>query len=349
MVTIGKRLRAFLHPEKRESASFTELLVNQRLQSVLTKGANAEAAAAVECSAALVSRCFQALQIEAASVVQDALNPDVLGRIGRALVLRGQSLHLIGNENPGRIDLIPSASWDVVGTSDPATWRFRADVFGPKTVRVTRNVPQELALHLVVNSGDQTPWYGNPSWQSAKLTSDLLAAIEGNLAGEYGLKPARIAPAPTTSEAEQDAYRDKLKGGGVVTVSASNAPVAGVRGMESAQTWQPAKVGRDVQPGDAPLLSEVFRQVTAACGVPATLFGAQGDAREAWRRFQLSLLQPYGRVLSSELRRKFGEVSLSWDAVGGNDLVGRSRALTSLTTAGVPLDEAMRKAGFADE
>ena len=93
----------------------------------------------------------------------------------------------------------------------------------------------------------------------------------------------------------------------------------------------------------------VSRDVLACCGVPAQLVepGAATGSREAWRRFVLSSCTGLAALVSAEIGAKLAPVAITFDALYGHDLVGRSQALGRLVKqAEMPLADARAVCGL---
>ena len=92
------------------------------------------------------------------------------------------------------------------------------------------------------------------------------------------------------------------------------------------------------------LQDQIYRQVLSACGIPVELGIASGSgqgAREAYRRFIFSSVQPLGKIVESELSRKLGiDVKLTFKDLQAADLSGRAVAFKKLVEGGVPSGEA---------
>ena len=91
------------------------------------------------------------------------------------------------------------------------------------------------------------------------------------------------------------------------------------------------------------------REVMAACGFNAALFGAGGSAgtREAWRLALFGVLSPLGRKVEAELQLKMeDDVTITWGELRASDLSGRARAFQSMVVGGKSVEEASAIAGL---
>ena len=307
--------------------------------------------AAVQAASGLVSRAFAAAEIlPVGTMATRALTAPLLALIGRGLILRGEVLLHI-DATPGRVTLRPVSSWDISGTDDPASWRYRIDMAGPSRTR-TISRPAEAVIHCRINVDPSRPWRGQSPIRTASLSAKLAAAAEKALAIESAISPARIAPIPTPDKAQRDNYNDALKSGGIVTVEASTI-VPGASGQEPASRWLPQAVGPDPTAPLVQLRSDASRELLVACGVPTELFSeADGTGkREAWRQFLFSTVSPMAREVQAELGHKLNVpgLSINFDSLFASDLSGRARAFQSLVSGGMDTGKAAALAGLMEE
>ena len=130
-------------PETRADSSFTDALV-----AALVSGAGGSASgiptatAALEACAGFVSRAFASAELPAGVEIQ----PATLALIGRDLIRRGESLHLIEVAD-GAVELRPVGSWDVRGGPREQDWWYRVDTHGPSGNH-TNLVPSRSVCHV---------------------------------------------------------------------------------------------------------------------------------------------------------------------------------------------------------
>ena len=98
------------------------------------------------------------------------------------------------------------------------------------------------------------------------------------------------------------------------------------------------------------LYAHLFSEVCEICGVPGALVNpasAGPAAREAWRRLTVGTVEPYARLLESELTRVLERtVTIKLRRLGGVDAAGRARALHVLTEAGFTPEAAQELLGW---
>lgn len=342
-------------------ASFTDSVV-QALLAQAAGGATADpsATAALEAAAGQYARAFAIADVTPRTAATRALTPELLALMARDLIRRGEFVHVIEVDRDG-VRLIPAGSWDVRGRWDPATWRYRCDLFGPSG-NVTRVLPAAAVVHGRYSMDPARPWWGVSPLGWARLTGKLHANLEDAIADEAGGTRGHLLPVPAGPDADGDdddtddpnmqlrADVQKLRG---KTVMVETTAAGWGEGMNAAPRadWKPQRIGANPPASLATLRTDSAQAVLAACGVSAELF-THGDAagqRESWRRFLHGSVQPLGDLLAAELAAKLDTpgLRLSFDRLFASDLSGRARAVQSLVGAGMDLEDARRLAGLS--
>ena len=342
--------------ETRESGGdFSDAVVRLIEAQAAGTAADASSTAAVEAAAGALSRAFAAADVVGAEWVRDALPPATLGQIGRDLVRKGDSLHVIRVGADGSVRLIPASSWHWEGSHDPATWTVRATAYGPST-STTWNLPLSAVVFVRWGSNPGQPYIGTAPTSWAHVTARLGAEIERSVADEVAGPLAQLLAVP----------QDGGDGGEDDPLAALKADIAGARGKAmlvetTAAGWADGKASapqhdwRQSRLGPAPpavlaeIRRDVFGHVLAATGTPPSLFvdNADGTAqREAVRRWHLGTVLPLARMIERELTDKLETpVSLKFDAYP-LDLAGRAQAFQKLVAGGVAVTEALATAGL---
>ena len=180
--------------EKRQQSGggFTDALV----AAIVARAGGASvgepnAIAALEVAAGLWSRAFASTELSPAI---PAVTPSMLASVGRELVRRGESLWAI-DVRRGEIELRPAGSWDVAGGSDPESWKYRLDLFGPSG-NETRIYPAESVLHFKYATDPERPWHGISPLGYARATGKLAANLELRLGEEAGARVGYLLPVP---------------------------------------------------------------------------------------------------------------------------------------------------------
>ena len=139
-------------PEIRES--YTEQVLS-RLVSFAAGASDGAALGAVETAARLWGSGLASATVSPTSSALRGVSPAVLDSIGRALCRQGESLHVIAVRQ-GRVVLTPTASWNVLGSDDPASWLYQLTLNGPTTSR-TITLPAASVLHVSMRRTRRAP------------------------------------------------------------------------------------------------------------------------------------------------------------------------------------------------
>ena len=173
-------------PEKRQSGgSFSDAVVRLLEAQAAGTAADASSTAAVEAASGALSRAFAAAEVSGPSYIQTAVRPAFLSQVGRDLVRRGDSMHVITVSPMGKLSLLPCSSWHFEGDADPATWTVRATVYGPST-STTRHVPYSGVVFVQWGATPGQPYTGVGPLSWAHTTARLQSETERSLADEAG-------------------------------------------------------------------------------------------------------------------------------------------------------------------
>ena len=347
-----------LRPEKRESGgTFTDAVV--RLLEAQAAGhlAGTGSTAAVEAASGALSRAFASAEVSGPPWARAAVSPGFLGQVGRDLVRRGQSLHLIQVDG-GRVSLLPAASWHFEGDAHPASWSVRATVYGPSS-SVTRYLPYSGVVLSTWGATPGQPYTGTGPLDWAATTARLGAEIERSLADEAGGPLAQLLPVP--QDGGTDDEDDPLRGlkadiraarGRAVMVETTAAGWGEGASAAPRQDWKPQRLGPAPGAGLPEVQGQAFLEVLAACGVPPGMFVKMGDSgqREAYRRWVALVVVPLGRLLAAELSTKLeAPIGLDFAGLYAHDLAGRARAFQSLVGGGMDVSKAASLSGLVME
>ena len=328
--------------EKRQSSTYTDVIIQSRLSAASADAVAATTTAAVEACAGLWERAFGA-------AVSDVLDAALLAHVGRGLLLRGEVVIV-------RVDgvLAPGASWDIEGMGvNPARWRYSVDVAVPSgTLRV--QTTGASVCHPRIGWEPARPWFGRSPLASMPESLRLLTAIETSAADELGGPVGHVLPVPSiaaTTAADGSKLEDSLPRLRGRTVLGETMRQGWGDGSTAApaQDWRPARIGPEPSGSTVLLREQASATVLAACGVPVELIrhSEGGGAREAWRRFLHGTIGPIGRIVGAEARRALGSSGIvNFDALFASDLAGRARAYQSLTGAGMDSAMAREVCGF---
>ena len=345
-------------PERRESGGdFSDAVVRLIEAQAAGGAADASSTAAVEAAAGALSRAFASAEVQGAPWVQEAVTPGTLAQIGRDLIRKGDSMHVIRVGGDGMVRLIPCSSWHWEGSHDPASWTVRATAYGPST-STTWNLPASAVVFVRWGSNPGQPYVGVAPTSWAHTTARLGSEVERSIADEAAGPLAQLLAVP--QDGGDDGDDDPLK--------MLKADIAGARGKAmlvetTAAGWgegknaAPSADWRHQRLGPAPpevmaqLRRDAFEHVLAACGTPPSLFtDSDGTAqREAIRRWHLNTVLPLARLVEHELSAKLeSPVRLRFDGYP-KDMVSRAQVFAKLIAAeGITVEKALEIAGLLE-
>lgn len=337
----------FGRTEKRQSYSdaVVTALLNRATGNALVTAA---ATAALETAAGTMARAFAAADVDGT----DLLDRSLLASIGRGLVRTGDVLFVIRVDRLGKVTLALASQHEVMGSTDPAGWRYRADLSGPDGVRTVR-APAAGVVHLRYSVDPARPWIGVSPLGWASQTGTLSGAIERSLGHEAATTVGYLLPVPGDLDDEDietfKADLRTLQGKTAVVETAADAYGAG-RLAAPRREYEPQRIGPDVPESMVTLQSNTFDQVLSACGCPPDLGKSPSGAnaqRESWRRYLHGTVQPLADQVGEELSTKLDRpVRLSFDRFFASDVTGRARAFQSLTGGGMEPGRAAQLTGM---
>ena len=342
--------------EKRDSGGdFSDAVVRLIEAQAAGTAADASSTAAVEAAAGALSRAFSAAEVVGGEAwVQDAVSPAVLGQIGRDLIRKGDSMHVIRVGGDGAVRLIPSSSWHWEGSHDPASWTVRATAYGPST-STTWNLPASGVVFVRWGSNPGQPYVGVAPTSWAHTTARLGSEVERSIADEAAGPLAQLLAVP--QDGGDDGDDDPLKmlradiraaRGKALLVETTAAGWGEGKTAAPSADWRQQRLGPAPPEVMAQLRRDAFEHVLAACGTPPSLFtDSDGTAqREAVRRWHLGTVLPLARLLETELSDKLETpVRLRFDNYP-LDLGGRAQAFQKLVAGGVAVNEALATSGL---
>ena len=338
--------------EKRES-SYTDLLIAAAVNRAGgTTGAAVGATSALQAAAGMVSRAFAAATVQGPANLAAGVTPFVLSQIGRALMRRGESCHVIDVDPDGAVRLQSVSHWDVQGDVDEDSWVYRCNLPGPSVTR-TRQVPAAGLIHCRFETDPERPWKGVGPLQSASLAGKLSAETVSALAdGESGPR-GNLLPLPVDGE---DPTVEPLKAdlrtlaGKLAFVESVQTMHAGAPGSAPRGDWDVKRIGANPPRAEVELLTRAAAEVHNALGAAGLFSGGDGTGqRESYRRWLHGTVAPLGRLVSLELSVKLeADVTLNFDALFAADLAGRARAFQSMVGGGMDVAKAAALAGLMD-
>ena len=327
-------LRDAVPPDRELRESYTE-------QQVAAAVASATGTAASGLTATVEAICFWWERAFSAGR-SEALSPWQLGRIGRELVLHGDSVWWLS-----RRGLVPVAQHTLIGDSAaPTSWRYTLTIPSP-TSTVSRTVSADRVLHVRIGASRNQPWRGCSPLANATATRDLLSTIERSLLHEHKGPVGHViaVPDPEGSTAVADEI-GKLEGRTVLG-EASEMDLPG-EGQGGRTNWNPHRIGPAPEASTTSARQDIELSLAGSCGLPGELVRPQpgADPAAAFRRFVASTIEPVSALVSAELRRLGLASEIDFAPLRAADLQARTRSYKQLRESNFPESEARRICGL---
>ena len=115
-----------------------------------------------------------------------------------------------------------------------------------------------------------------------------------------------------------------------------------------AREWESSRLGASPPEVLGKLRADVKNDIFGAYGIPSSIHGTGGSARESYRQFLASTILPLAKMVLEELALKLDipTLALDFSELRAADIATRARAFKQLVDAGMDKDEAMAKAGL---
>ncbi len=325
-----------LWPFKAEhrNVTFTDATTGAQLEFASGGGlpAVAEQLAAVETAAGLWARAFAS-----ATVTPDipALTPTVLGSIGRQLAVQGEGVYMLDTGIDGALVLRPCVSWEIHGGPNPELWTYQVDMAGPsRTDR--RVIPADRLIHPKYAVRPGAPWRGVSPLGIASETRKLAGWIERRLAEETSTVSAYLLALPENRPDSTSLKADLKAGAGRLHIVDTTRGGYGA-GTEQAprEDWESHRLGAKPPDVLAKLRQDIRQDIFGAYGIPNAVFGSGGAAREAYRQFLASTIQPLAKLVVEAIRGPLSapDLALTFEALRAADIASRARAYGVLIAA----------------
>ena len=279
-------------------------------------------------------------------MVTNALTPSVLAAIGRGLATRGEVVFEV--EVNGKVLLSQAASWKVTGGVRPEAWRYTVKQPLPGGGTIEKTLSSDAVLHLRYATRPSAPWQGVSPLGMADETRALAGWIERRLAEETSTATAYVLPLPEGGNVEE-LKTDIKSGRGRLHIVDTTATGYG-DGTASAprQDFKSNRLGASPPESLGKLRSDVKNDIFGAYGIPSSIHGTGGSARESYRQFLSSTILPIAKIIIEELSVKLNTPTLALDftELRAADISGRARAYGVLINAGMPPAEAAEATGL---
>ena len=333
--------------EHRESATdaIVSALISQAGGSSVPP--SVEALGAVEAASGLWSRAFASATVEPQTAATIALTPSVMApAIGRGLAVRGEVVFEV--EVNGAVILTQAASWKVAGGTRPETWRYAVELPLPSGKVSKRTLPAESVLHLRYATRPSKPWAGISPLGMADETRALATWIERRLAEETSTATSYVLPLPEGGNVDKLKADIKSGRGRLHIVDTTSTGWGDGTASAPQRDWKSNRLGADPPDSLGKLRSDVKADIFGVFGIPSSIHGTGGSARESYRQFLSSTIQPLARLVIEELADKLDTPTLALDftELRAADIAGRARAYGVLINAGMPAAKAAAATGL---
>ena len=330
--------------ETRSTETSAESFIEQALN--VNSYAYSGGSGAVEYAAGLVGRPLSVGAVDGTEL----LTPVVLSEIGRACLIRGESLHALVVDAAG-FRLSPASSWSIAAGNDaPSTWHYRVYLGGPGQQRVM-GLGVDSVLHVIRDPDTQQPWRGIPASHSrcgrgCYLQQRRAASVEQ----ETGI-PTRLMFPLGSADISQRNQPNQKRDHRMAIRRILLAPWNPEKG-----TWTAARLGPDVPTAHVTLLRDAYGRVLAALGIPTVFSDPDppgASLREGRRLLQEDTIEPLAQLVSFAASRLLHEtVSIvlplreDLQLARARALKTRTDAFTALRAAEIPLEDARRLTGL---
>ena len=348
---MARRFWPFGRTENRAySDTVTEALLNAASGEGLAP--QAEAIGAVEAAAGLWSRAFASASVTPSSAATRALTPSVMASIGRGLAIRGDVLLSIDvMDGMDGMALTQASHWKVRGGTRPESWTYLAEFPTPGGVR-KRTLPAESVIHLRYATRPAKPWAGVSPLGMARETRALAGWIEKRLAQETSATTGYVVTVPDgASDGNVTNLANELKalaGRLFVAETTSHGWGAGQQAAPRRADYETVRLGANPPDSLGKLRSDVKADIFGAYGIPSSVHGTGGSARESYRQFLSSTIQPLSKLVLQELSEKLDTSNLAFDftEMRAADIASRARAYSQLVGAGMDAAKASQVTGL---
>ena len=183
----------------------------------------------------------------------------------------------------------------------------------------------------------------------ASETQALAGWLEKRLAEEVATISAYVLPVPEGRSDSTSLKADLKKGGGRLHLVDTMATSWGDgKASAPAQDWGSKRLGASPPESLGKLRGDVKNDIFGAYGIPASIHGTGGSARESYRQFLASTILPLAKIILEELADKLDTPTLAFDfsELRAADIASRARAYKQLVDAGMDAVKAAALAGL---
>ena len=338
--------------ETRGAGDYTDAILASFFGAATTGRIHAASVAGVQAAAGIVGRALASATVENDG---GAVDTHLLEGIGTDLVRAGRFLGRLTVGADGRVRLLRAGAVAsvVYGDADPESWRYALSMSGPSSARTVWATAAEV-VNVRINADSLRPWEGIAPLARAVASGQLAARLSASLGDEADIVVSRIIPiAQGSGENAANLLSKAIAGTLPGRLAFPETQLAGAgAGRSSApiRDFGSTRTGWESPISGPTLYAHLFSEICEVCGVPGALVNptsAGPAAREAWRRLTVGTIEPYARLLESELSRVLERtVTIKLRRLGGVDAAGRARALHVLVEAGFKKEEASDLLGW---
>ena len=309
-----------------------------------------EALGAVEIAAGLWARSLASATIEPSTAETGALTPSVMASIGRGLAVRGEAvfaIEVLPQYGADPIQLTEASAWKVSGGTRPESWRYAVELPTPQGV-VKRNLPAESVVHVRYATRPRAPWAGISPLGMADETRALASWIEKRLAEETSTSTSYVLPVPEGSEVEKLKADLRAGRGRLHFVDTTAGAWGGGTAVAPREDWGIKRLGANPPDGLRSLRSDLRSDILSTYGVPSSIHGTGGSARESYRQMLGSTIAPLANLIVEELAVKLNTPTLTFtfESLKAADITGRARAFKALVDSGMDKAKAAAVTGL---
>ena len=301
---------------------------------------------AASIAASMWARAFATATVTPVNSQTSALTPMILADMARSLCLHGESVYEIA-VGDGAMVLDRSCDWTITGDS---AWSYELQ-FARPSATVKRTVESARVIHVRHGSTAAEPWKGRGLLQNEKTAVKVATLLELSLGDEMSLATGAVAPMPAGDNAKLQADLNRLTGDlRIVESTGGNWDLGNAGSSRPIQDFAIKRLGPNPPESLEGLYESLSRQILAAAGVSSALLGNSNGtyARESFRQFLHSTIQPVAAIAAVELSDKLDVPDLSFDFsdLMASDISGRARSFASMVKGGMSLDRAAALAGL---
>lgn len=342
------RIPFFGKPRVREAVA-TDRLIQAIQANASTPNVASNGSAGIQIASQIYSSCLSGAKV----VSRYDLPPSFLSHMVRELVVKGESVWIIEKD----MKLTPVSTHEVRGSSAaPESWTYACEVATPNET-IKRQIPRAGLLHFMWAVDSSKPWRGLSPLDLARSIGKLAAKSEVSLEYDHNSAAFYLCPIFIDEREAEKNYDSEIVEN--IDKSRGNTDVLALTHQSQWRDDTRMKDLRNVRFGPEPNQTSLLAakwadvEICQVCGIPSSLITDSADAgsrREGFRFFIDTQLRPLTRRIEAELSEGLATpVSIDLTDIQRGDIVGRARAMQSMTKAGMSVEDAARISGILSE